>query len=285
MTRALVGSIEVAGGARTSNLALWVVTAFLGLMAATVANSAPRVVIFGATSKTANQLIPQSLAAGYDVVAVARRPEAVAFRHERLSVLKGDVYDPASIDNALRGGETVYLLVSPRVEQGKKLESMDLFSKGVTNIIAAMQKKGGKRIVVASSIAVETEIPEARPADDNPRALWLWNVRALYQDMAAMERIVAASGLEFVIDRPGFLLDEPAHNDLKLSINTSSPTGRIVSTPDFAALLVRQAVSDEHLGKTVGIYSDRDLRFGQNANYEELAKKAAAARKAAGGTE
>jgi uncharacterized protein YbjT (DUF2867 family) len=273
------------GGRQSSTVTRWMVAALLGVLAATVAESATRVVILGATSKTANQLIPQSLAAGYEVVAVARRPEAVTTRHERLTVMKGDVYDEPSIESALRGGETVYMLVSPRVEQGKKLDSMDLFSKGVTNVIAAMKKKGGKRIVVASSIAVETEIPEARPPEDNPRAMWLWNVRALYLDMAAMERIVAASGLEFVIDRPGFLLDEAAHADLKLSIHAPSPPGRIVSTPDFAALLVRQAVSDEHLGKTVGIYSDRDLRFGQNANYEELAKKAAAARKAAGGTE
>jgi len=111
--------------------------------------------------------------------------------------------------------------------------------------------------------------------------MWLWNVRELYQDMARMEAIVAKSGLQYVITRPAFIVDEPARNDLVLAVNTNSPPGRMLTTSDLAAFMLEQARSDKYLGATVGVYTGRELRFGQNADYDKMAEKSKAAREAA----
>ena len=78
-----------------------------------------KIVIIGATARTANYMIPQALWRGHEVVAVARRPYRVRHKpHPRLTIVKGDVYEQASIEAALSGDgdEIVISVYGPRVD-------------------------------------------------------------------------------------------------------------------------------------------------------------------------
>jgi putative NADH-flavin reductase len=234
----------------------------------------PRLVVIGATAKSSLEIIGQALAAGCEVTAVARDPQALTLRDPHLRIVRGDVYDRASLAQAMRGGEVVISMVGPRVDPLREVGAMDLFSTGTTNIIAAMKQKGNRRLLVASSIGVENEFPSTRPDDmKEPAKMWLWNSRRLYQDMRAMEDIVRRSGLEYVIFRPGFMVQEPARNDLLLAVNQNSPKQRMITYADFGHFVLDQVHSDTFLGQTVGVYSERVLRFGENANLEELMRQ------------
>ena len=239
---------------------------------AAAAGAPKKLVIIGATAKSSQEIIWQALAAGYQVTGVARNPAQVELRHERLRMLQGDVYDASSIAAALDGDEVVVSMVGPRVDPTKEVTSMDLFTKGTANIIAAMKKKGNKRLLVASSLGVENQgkIPKEKPAATDPSVMWLWNSRLLYADMKAMEDLVRASGLEYVIFRPGFIIEQPARHDLKFSVDQESPKGRMVTYADFAEFVLDQADGRKYLGKTVGIYSDRELKFGVTADFAQL---------------
>jgi len=237
----------------------------------------PGLVVIGATAKSSTQIIGKALKAGYRVTGIARHPEDVTLRDEHLQVLKGDVYDQASLEAAMTGTEVVISMVSPRVDPTDTAEtppSFDLFTTGTGNIIAAMKKKGNRRLLVASSLGVEDEFPTVKPAPGDFRLGWLWKSRYLYKNMKDMEGLVRASGLEFVIFRPPFLVEEPALNDYHLSIDADSPKGTMMSYEDFGAFVLAQASTDEHLGHTVGLYTDRQLKFGENADFEKLAKEA-----------
>ena len=246
--------------------------AVIGMGRAGAAQSDPRaVVVIGATARSSAEIIWQSLALGYRVTAIARDPTRIELRHERLTVLSGDVYDQASLEAALDGTETVISMVGPRVDPMKEVESMDLFTRGTANIIAAMKRKGNRRLLVASSLGVENVYPTTRPAMTDPGSMWLWNSRKLYADMKAMEDLVRRSGLEFVIFRPGFLVDEAPRADLKFSIGADSPKGRMITYADFAAFVLEQVPRASYVGKTVGMYSDRELKWGQTADFAKLA--------------
>lgn len=52
--------------------------------------------VFGPTGSTGEQIVRQAPAAGHELTAVARRPDAVAPAEPWLRVLTGDVLDPAS---------------------------------------------------------------------------------------------------------------------------------------------------------------------------------------------
>ncbi len=239
--------------------------------------AAPGLVVIGATAKSSTEIIRQALAAGYTVTGVARRPEDVALKDPHLKVLKGDVYDLASLEAAMTGTEVVVSMVGPRVDPTDTAETpatFDLFTAGTANIIAAMKNKGNRRLLVASSLGVEDEFPLVKPAPGDFRLNWLWKSRYLYKNMKDMEGLVRASGLEYVIFRPPFLVEEPARKNFKLSVNANSPKGTMLSYADFGAFVLEQARSSKYLGAAVGMYTDQQLQFGKNADFEKLAKEA-----------
>ena len=233
-----------------------------------------RLVVIGATARSAQQIIPQALARGYEVIAVARKPEEVTTRDARLTVTKGDVYDLASLEAVMTGREVVISMVGPRVDPFKEVPPMDLFTTGTGNIIKAMKNRGNKRLLVASSIGVENEFPTTRPDQmQEPGKMWLWNSRNLYQNMREMEGLVRQSGLDYVIFRPAFMVEEPARNDLQFAVNQDSPKQRMLTYADFASFVLDQAQSDQYLAATVGVYTDRPLQFGKNADFAKLSRQ------------
>jgi putative NADH-flavin reductase len=265
-------------GRRQAALALLALS--LGLAAGSLpaaSPSPPPLVIVGATAKSSTEIIRQALAAGHRVTGVARRPADVTLQDPRLRVLKGDVYDLASLEAAMNGDEVVISMVGPRVDPTDTAEtppSFDLFTTGTANIIAAMKKKGNRRLLVASSLGVEDEFPTVKPAPGDFRSGWLWKSRYLYKNMKDMEGVVRASGLEYVIFRPPFLVDEPARNDFRLSVDADSPKGTMMTYADFGAFVLAQATSSQYLGRSVGMYTDRPLKFGENVDFEKMAKEA-----------
>ena len=224
------------------------------------------VLLVGATARSAPAIIEFALDQGRKVTALARRPEAVAERlparlreHAGLKIAKGDVYDVQSLADAMTGAETVISLIAPAVDpNGPDITAVDIFSVGTANLIFAMQRKGNRRIVPLSSGGTEM-IPAAQPPADAWATLrFVWHIRGVYQDMLRMEKIVRASGLEYVIPRPRRFVNEPARNDLKFAVERPQPP--VISSltyGDFAAWVLPAADGREYLGKTVGIYTDK----------------------------
>lgn len=240
-----------------------------------------KILVIGATAKTANELIPQALWRGHEVIAFARRPYRVRHApHKRLTIVKGDVYDEASIEAALSGdgSEVVISLYGPRIDPSMEIPETDLLSQGYTNIIQAMKAKGNKKLFATSS----TSAPEVArlgykadtplPAGLKPgKGLWFYNLRGPYNDMLKMEKIVLASGLDVTVLRPGQLLIKPATGDILLSIDAETPNRRIIAYADFAAFILDQVESSQYDGHIVGIYSATEMNFSKengNVDYE-----------------
>jgi len=56
--------------------------------------------IFGATGPTGHDLLQEGLRLGYTLTAFARNPTAVSIEHERLHVVRGDVFDTQAVEEA-----------------------------------------------------------------------------------------------------------------------------------------------------------------------------------------
>lgn len=250
----------------------------IGAGTLSAADDRPRILIIGATAKSSKQIISQALERGYDVVGLARRPEAVSVEHERFRVVKGDVYELATLEAAMTGREVVISMIAPRFSPDEEIGEVDLFTVGTGNIIEAMKRQGNRRFLVASSLAVEEDVPDTKPTGDNMGRMWVWNARFLYRDMANMETMVRESGLDYVVFRPPFLVEEAMQDDIKISVGKHSPKGRILAYADFARFVLDQVESGEHIGQVVGLYSDRKLQWGENVDFETLAEEARASK-------
>ncbi|HEU0027504.1 MAG TPA: NAD(P)H-binding protein, partial [Ktedonobacterales bacterium] len=55
------------------------------------------IAVFGANGPTGRLVTKQALAEGHAVTAITRRPETFPLHHERLRVIRGDVFDLASV--------------------------------------------------------------------------------------------------------------------------------------------------------------------------------------------
>ena len=97
-----------------------------------------------------------------------------------------------------------------------------------------------------------------------------------------METLVRESGIDYVILRPPFLVDEPARNDLDIAVDEDSPKGTMATYADFASFVLDQVEGDVYRNTTVGITTDRKLQWGENADFDKLAEQAAKDREAAG---
>jgi putative NADH-flavin reductase len=220
----------------------------------------PTIALIGATARSGREIIKQAIAQGYRVKGLARTPSKLGVEHENLEMFKGDVRDQVSLEAFLEGDEIVICMAGkgapkdPMAEMGE----VDLYTVMGANIIAAMKKKGNKRLFMASSTGVEhkADIDGEKPAPGDMSNMWRWNARYLYNDMYDMENMIRDSGLEYILLRPGFMVEEPARDDMKIDVSGSTPGARVITYEDFTAFILDELESDTYVNKAVGLYSE-----------------------------
>ena len=220
----------------------------------------PTIALFGATARSGREIIKQAISRGHKVKGFARTPSKLGFAHKNLQMFKGDIKDPSTIQPVLSGNEVVLSMIGygapadPMAEIGP----VDIYTKMGTNLIAAMRAKGNQRLIIASSTGVEqrVDVMSPKPSLNNIADGWKWNARHLYNDMYEMEKMVEKSGLEYIILRPGFMVEEPARRDIKYNTTGDTPSARIITYEDFASYILDNLDTAEHLNMAVGLYSD-----------------------------
>src|SRR5947209_4729636 len=115
--------------------------------------------VIGATRHTGKHLVQQALAAGHTVTALARDPARLDVQHERLSVVRGDVLDPATLAPAMAGQDAVISSIGV-TSRGPTT----LYSDGMRHIIQAMHATGVKRLVAVSAWPLSRDDGDTLPS-------------------------------------------------------------------------------------------------------------------------
>ncbi|MEV7787797.1 NAD(P)H-binding protein [Streptomyces sp. NPDC088106] len=136
------------------------------------------VLVTGATGRVGRLVVDQLLDAGVPVRALTRHPAAAATLPAKAEVFTGDLTEPESLDPALRGAGAVFLVwtAPPRT------------APAVIERLAAQVR----RVVLLSS---PHRTPHPFFRQPNPMA----------ELHAGIERLIAATGLETTVIRPGML--------------------------------------------------------------------------------
>lgn len=204
-----------------------------------------KLVIFGSTGGTGQQLLRQALEDGHEVVAVARRPEAITQESPRLQVLRGDALDPATLPEAVRGVEAALSALGV----GQDFRTTTVISRGTANIVAALRDAGVRRFLCVTSGGCLYD----------PREPFLFRVfgRALlkniFADHARTEEIVRAADLDYTIVRPPRLTNGKRTDKYRLARETYVPGGTTIARADLAAFLLHEARACEYLRCAVAI--------------------------------
>jgi len=107
-----------------------------------------KLAIFGATGKTGIELVKQALEQGHVVTAFVRDPARLAIEDEGLTLVTGDVFDPASVAQAIQGQDVIICALGA----GSDLKKTTIRTTGTINIISSMQKHNVKRLMVITAM-------------------------------------------------------------------------------------------------------------------------------------
>jgi putative NADH-flavin reductase len=197
-----------------------------------------KLVVFGANGGTGRLLTRQALAAGHHVDAATRHPDAFPLTHERLSVVRADVHREDEVMKVVDGADAVLSTLGVAFTR----DPVTIYSAGVANIATAMRRHGVSRIVTVSSSALDPR-PHADGGFLLNRVMQPLITRTIgrttYADMAAMETLLADSGLDWTVLRPSGLFDTERVTDYRLQEDHAD--GVFTSRADLAACLLAQA--------------------------------------------
>ncbi len=115
----------------------------------------PMILLTGGSGYIGGRLIPVLEGRGARLRCMARNPDALRARvHETTEVVRGDVLDPASLDRALEGVDTVYYLVH-LMSGSKDFERDD--RQAASNLAAAARKSQVRRIIYLGGLGDDAD--------------------------------------------------------------------------------------------------------------------------------
>ena len=206
------------------------------------------VAILAASGMTGTQLIEQALAAGHNVIGLARTPGNIASDDPRVTKRKADAFDEQSIIDGLEGADAVITSVGKRDLMDKRY---NLSTVAHIAVVKGMRKHGISRLLVISSTGA------ARIKRDGiQRNIYLFLRRKYYADMYEMEQQVMASGLDVTILRAPYLVDGPCDGNYRYIEDETYPVGVNITRANLAHFLVKEVEENKWNKRVLAIASN-----------------------------
>jgi putative NADH-flavin reductase len=203
-----------------------------------------KLIVFGATGGTGRQLVDQALSQGHQVTAFVRQPAVLTVQHPDLTIIQGDITDQDAVRRAIPGHDVVISALGTRGGPA-------VLPEGTRNILDAMQEADIRRSLWVSSFGA---------GDSLQQMGWLSQtlivkgfLRQAIQEKNAQERIIMASGGDWIIARPGGLTDGPLTGKYRVT-GPGDKVGRpSISRADVADFMLKNLTDDRYVRKAVGL--------------------------------
>ncbi len=160
------------------------------------------IALFGAGGHIGRGILDEALARGHEVVAVVRDPARIQIDHPKVKVVAGDVGNPASYRDAIRGAEAAIASLSARRDADAAL-----VPKYAASLLDVLPAAGVKRFVwVGGAGSLETA-PGVKVIDD-PNFPAAWKPEALAQAQALEIFRASKAGLDWTYVSPAALIED-----------------------------------------------------------------------------
>ena len=204
-----------------------------------------RLLVFGATGGTGRALLSQGQEQGHEMTAFVRNPAALEAR-PGLTIVEGDVTDAAAVSRAVAGHEAILSVLGPRGGQYGVLPG------GVQNIVVAMSQAGVRRLIHVSSFGV---------GDSRAQMGWVARqivvplfLRKALDEKEIEEGIIRASGLDWIIARPGGLEDGPRTGVYRCITDPREKVGQPrIARADVADFMLQNLADKRFVRRAVGL--------------------------------
>lgn len=218
-----------------------------------------RITVFAATGGIGRCVVDQAVAAGHEVTAVVRDPSKVAPGIRAVRADLSDV-DTVQLEKAVDGADAVLSGLGPR-----NARVAGIASAGTRAIAEAMKATGTRRLLVVSAAPVSTTPSPDRPnppRHDPAEGIIMRTVltpivrkvlEAHYRDLAIMEDMLRASGLDWTSVRPPRLTDKPMTGHYRTAIEQNIHRGALIPRADVAHFMLAAITDPRTCGHAIGI--------------------------------
>lgn len=188
-----------------------------------------KITIFGVTGGTGKHLLRLALERDHQVVAYARTPSKLDFKHHNLQIVEGDIQDADQVAKAIKGADGVISAIGPSPKSPDTL--MEIAAR---NILSGMKAQGVERLIWSTGAGVRA--PQDEPTLMHKAfgfLLKLLSPKVLENSKIGVE-VIKNSDLKWTIARAPMLTDE-------------KPTGRYYA--GYVAKNLGRALSRENYAK------------------------------------
>jgi putative NADH-flavin reductase len=206
-----------------------------------------KILVIGATRGIGRCLAEQAVEAHDEVTVLVRDPLRIPDRHPNLRVIRGDILDRSSVEQAVKGQEAVCIVVG--IPPTRK--PVHVFSEGARTVVDAMKIFGVNRLVCVTGIGAGESRGHGGFLYD--RIVQPLLLKTNYADKEKQEEIVRASPISWTVVRPGFLTNGPRTGHYRVVTDMTGVTARKISRADVADYLLKELKTGADVGKNVFI--------------------------------
>lgn len=159
-----------------------------------------KIVVLGATGNVGSRFTARAIQAGHQIVAFARKPEAVTAQ-PGVTTVKGAAEDTAVLAAAAAGADALLVSITGSTKDATFMQ------RTLPKIVAAAEQAEVTRIVLVSAFGAGDT---AEKASGFARLIYRSVLGKFFGDKAASDRQLQASGLDWTIAYPVNLKDAAA---------------------------------------------------------------------------
>ena len=197
------------------------------------------VLVIGASGGIGRETLSAALDAGHRVRAFSRSANEIDLENSYLKKHSGDAMNEAGIDAALDGFDVVVQTLG--IGADELFKSVNLFSKSTRILIAAMQRRNVRRLIVVTGFGAGDSREAIGCLQRIPFRLFLGRA---YDDKDVQERLIKESGLDWTIVRPGILTKGARTGRYRVLVEPSQWRNGVISRADVADFIVRSIDDD-----------------------------------------
>ncbi|MFF4290259.1 NAD(P)-dependent oxidoreductase [Streptomyces sp. NPDC001633] len=208
-----------------------------------------KLTVLGASGGVGRQLVTHALADGHQVTAALRSPEKLTEHHERLTVVRTDPLDPASVKAVVDGADAVL----SGMGQAGRHDPLHPASTSARAVVEAMTATGVRRLLVVSAGPLNRTGAGQPFLSHRVFGPLLWAaLKEVYTDLTRMEAVLRDSGLDWTAVRPPRLLDRPGEGRYRHAVE-AGPAGSVIARADVARAMLDFVTDPRTYGHAVGV--------------------------------